>query len=180
MALRGRLQLAANDLLDPYKLAPLVGLQLVDAHEVCSCLAPEISKHILVSGKDDWSGGVLAEALPDGSRICILNPTHHPRRRKITLMEEIAHVHLRHVPSRLIRHANGLRMRDYNKPQEEEAFGVGAASLLPWGSFFLAVNRGMCVADLAERYEVSEDLIRYRIQITAASKLYHARQRTGK
>ncbi|MBZ5697622.1 MAG: ImmA/IrrE family metallo-endopeptidase [Acidobacteriia bacterium] len=108
-----------------------------------------------------------------------MNPTHHPRRKRMTLMEEITHVHLRHVPSRLIRQADGLRMRDYDKPQEEEAFGVGAASLIPWGSFFPAINRGMAIPDLAEKFEVSEDLIRYRIQITAASKLYRARQRAS-
>jgi len=171
------LHLSEADLLDPYELAPRVGLRVMDALEVCENLAPHVSKHIFQTGKDAWSGGVLAEPLPDGSRICILNPTHSLRRRKITLMEEIVHVHLRHVPTELRQRADGLQMRDYNKPQEEEAYGVGAAALLPWTRFFHEVNSGICVPDLAEKFQVSKGLIEYRIRITAASKLYNARQR---
>ena len=177
LVLRRLLHLSDTDLLDPFELAPRVGLRLMDAREICGTLPCKVSKHILQTGKDDWSGGVLAQPLPDGSRICILNPTHPPHRTKITLMEEIAHVHLRHVPTELRGRENGLRMRDYNKSQEEEAYGVGAAALLPWARFFRELNRGICIADLAERYDVSEALIQYRINITGAAKLYNARQR---
>ena len=92
-------------------------------------------------------------------------------------MEEIAHVHLRHVPTGLVRSSDGLRMRDYDKAQEEEAFGVGAAALLPWEAFFRAINSGTTINQLAERYELSTQLITYRVKITGAYKLYHARQR---
>jgi len=95
----------------------------------------------------------------------------------MTLMEEIAHVHLRHVPTGLVRSADGLRMRDYNKAQEEEAFGVGAAALMPWEAFFRALNGGRTIRYLAETYELSEQLITYRVKITGAYKLYSARQR---
>lgn len=178
LGLRRLLHLADADLLDPYLLAPKVGLKVVDARDVCVHLDPHVSKHILQTGKDAWSGGVLAEPLPDGTRICILNPTHSPRRRRITLMEEISHVHLRHVPTVLKQQADGIRVRDYNSSQEQEAYGVGAAALLPWNRFFVEINRGMCVEDLAERYQVSRELVEYRIRITAASKLYYARQRS--
>jgi len=177
LALRRLQRLSETDLLDPYKLAPEIGLRVMDAREVCENLLPHDSKQILQEGKDAWSGGVLTDPLPDGSRICILNPTHSPRRRRITLMEEIAHVHLRHVPTELRQQADGLRRRDYNKRQEDDAYGVGAAALVPWTSFFQEINRGMCVSELADRYDVSEALIQYRIKITAASKLYDARQR---
>jgi hypothetical protein len=176
--LRGMQHLADDELLDPYELAPAVGLMVVDAAEVCQLLPREVSNRILKIRKDAWSGGVLARPLlPDGSRICILNPTHNPRRKKMTLMEEIAHVHLDHTPSELRRQVDGLRTRTYNKEQEEEAFGVGAAALLPWRDFFNEVNGGSCIEELAEKYDVSPALVKYRIQITAAFKLYHARQR---
>jgi len=180
LKLRSFLRLSDGDLLDPYELAPVVGLKVMDALKVCGLLEPEVSRHILETGKDSWSGGVLAEPLPDGSRICILNPTHSPRRRRITLMEEIAHVYLRHVPTELRRQADGLRMRDYNVSQEGQAYGVGAAALIPWSSFFRQLNNGMRTSAMAERYQVSEALIRYRISITGASNLYHARQRAGR
>lgn len=178
-ALRKRLNLSPFELLDPYKLASEVGLRIVDVHSVCKQLGNEVAKQILVRGRDAWSGGVFALPLPDGTRICVLNPTHGPRRNKMTLMEEIAHVHLGHVPTVLIRSADGLRMRDYNKTQEEEAFGVGAAALMPWETFFRAINAGRTIDQLAETYELSQPLITYRVKITGAYKLYCARQRGG-
>ena len=180
LKLRSLLHLSDSDLLDPYELAPLVGLRVMDALEVCASLEPEVSRHILGPGRDSWSGGVLAEPLPDGSRICILNPTHGSRRKRITLMEEIAHVSLGHVPTELRRQRNGLRVRDYNVSQEEQAYGIGAAALIPWSVFFRQLNSGMRISAMAERYRVSEALIRYRISITGASNLYHARQRAGR
>lgn len=178
-ALRKRLNLSAFELLDPYRLASAVGLRIMDAHSICKQLGSEVARQILVRGRDAWSGGVLAQPLPDGTRICILNPTHGARRSKITLMEEIAHVHLGHVPTVLIKSADGLRMRDYNKTQEEEAFGVGAAALMPWVTFFRAINTGRTIDQLAETYELSQPLITYRVKITGAYKLYCARQRGG-
>ena len=176
-ALRKLLNLSPIQPLDPYKLAPAVGLRLVEADSICKQLGSDVAKRILVRDKDAWSGGVFVRPLPDGTRICILNSTHGSRRCKMTLMEEIAHVHLRHVPTGLVRSADGLRMRDYNKAQEEEAFGVGAAALMPWEAFFRALNAGRTIRQLAETYELSEQLITYRVKITGAYKLYSARQR---
>lgn len=36
----------------------------------------------------------------------------------------------------LIFNGDKVRVRDFNEAQESEACGVGAASLLPWHSFF--------------------------------------------
>lgn len=69
-------------------------------------------------------------------------------------------------------------MRNYDKAQEQDAFGVGAAALMPWASFFPAINARETIRQLAEEYDLSEQLIRYRIQITGAYRLYHARQRS--
>jgi IrrE N-terminal-like domain len=70
-----------------------------------------------------------------------------------------------------------VRRREYNKAQEEEAYGVGAAALLPWEVFFRAIDSGRTIDQLAETHNLSEQLIQYRIQITGAYKLYQARQR---
>src|SRR5258708_25196173 len=48
------------ELLDPYKLASEVGLRIVDVHSLCKQLGNEVSKQILVRGRDAWSGGVFA------------------------------------------------------------------------------------------------------------------------
>jgi hypothetical protein len=134
---------------------------------------------LLGVGGKKWSGGVLPIALPDGTRICILNPTHPVGRQKSTLMEEISHVFLRHVPTKLVFDRVGLQVRDFIKAQEEDAFGIGAAALLPWSTFFHRINEGRTRAEIASEYEVTDELVRYRIQISGAFRLYQARQRAA-
>jgi Zn-dependent peptidase ImmA (M78 family) len=129
----------------------------------------------LLVAKDHWSGGVLPKPLPNGRFICILNPTHHRRRNKITLMEEIVHVYRKHVPTGLRGIMPGLRVREYNKAQEMEAYGVGAAVLLPWSSFYYSLNSGRPIQEMAECYDVTMQLIQYRIKITGATNLYRSR-----
>jgi hypothetical protein len=180
LELRSLAGIGSNDLLDPWSLAPKVGLLVVDADDaLLQSLDDELRMHLLGTGGTTWSGGVLPIALPDGKRICILNPTHTRGRHKSTLMEEIAHAHLTHQPTKLIFNGDSVRARDFNAAQEEEAFGIGAAALLPWHSFFHRIDQGNTRVEIAEEYEVSEDLVRYRIQITGAYRLYQARQRAA-
>jgi hypothetical protein len=166
-----------SDRLDPWHLASKVGLTVVDARLIIKYLNLDERNHLFGDGRFRWSGGVYPRPLPDGTRVCILNPTHSRRRNKITLMEEIAHTYLEHVPSSLVMAADGLQFRDYDRSQEDDAYGVGAAALLPWQNFFHAVNSGQTAEELAEHFDVTEDLISYRIKITGAYRVYRARQR---
>jgi len=90
-------------------------------------------------------------------------------------MEEIVHIHRKHKPSGLRDVMPGLRVRDYHKDQETEAYGVGAAVLLPWSQFYHQLDAGRSVADMAEAFDVTEALIQYRIKVTAATNLYRNR-----
>lgn len=93
-------------------------------------------------------------------------------------MEEIVHTHTRHRPSGIVPAANGLQVREYNKAQETEAYGIGAAALLPWGQFFKVVNVGRSIDEIAGEFQVTAELIEYRIKITGAYRVYRARQRS--
>lgn len=180
LELRRLAPVGVNGLIDPWGLAPKVNLLMVAADEkLLGSLDDEYRLHLLGAGGKMWSGGVLPITLPDGNRICILNPTDSVGRRKSTLMEEIAHVHLKHKPTKLVFDKGGVKFRDFNEAQEKEAFGVGAAALLPWHSFFHEINDGCTCAEIAKKYEVTDDLVRYRIQITGAFRLYKARQRAA-
>lgn len=161
---------------NPWKLAPAVGLVVIE----CSFqgLDPEEQSYLSNHASGDWSGGVFAQTLPDGSRVCMLNPTHPQRRNKITLIEEICHCFLGHAPTKLVAKGHG-RVRDYERAQEEEAFGIGAAVLLPWTLLFGRINTGRPVEELAEEFEVSQELIRYRIKISGAANLYKLRNGRG-
>jgi hypothetical protein len=92
-------------------------------------------------------------------------------------MEEIVHTHLKHVPCKVMVVGDGLNFRDYDPGREKEAYGIGAAALLPWSTFFAAVNAGRRIEEMAEEYQVTTQLIEYRIKITGAYRLYRSRSR---
>ena len=92
-------------------------------------------------------------------------------------MEEVVHIYRKHKPSMLRDIMPGLRLRDYHKDQEMEAYGIGAAVLLPWRQFYPCLDAGMPVSEMAEQFDVTERLVRYRVGITAATNLYRHRSR---
>ncbi len=159
---------------DPWELAPKVGLRVVDC-EFQGLDEKEVD-YLLNSASGDWSGGVYASPLADGTRICMLNPRHPRRRNKITLMEEICHCFLGHSPTSLVTDGDG-RYRDFDKAQEAEAYGVGTAVLLPWSLFYSRINNGDSMESIAEEFDVSAELVDYRIKICAATHLYRSRTR---
>lgn len=95
-------------------------------------------------------------------------------------MEEVSHVYLDHETSKVQCLGDGVSFRDYNKTQEREAFGVGAAALLPWSPFFSAINAHKTVRQISAAFGVTSELVEYRIKITGATNLYKARQKSGK
>lgn len=165
-----------NDMqFDPIPLAPMVGLHVVQC--AFKGLSEDELTYMRDIGANQWSGGVFTQLLPNGQKLCMLNPAHSPRRNKITLLEEICHCHFDHQPTKLT--ASGdQRVRDFQKAIEEEAYGVGAAVLLPWRFFFPRLNNGATVYELSEDFGVTQELVSYRIKITGATPLHRARQRT--
>lgn len=168
-----------DDLLDPYRLAPKLQLEVMDGDEVFGLLPADLQRYLRNDASDHWSGGVLPHPLPDGTFLCILNPTHPRRRKKITLMEEIAHRHMKHRPSKVVADSAKVKARDYDRTCETEAYGIGAAALLPWPQLFRFLNSGSSAPEIAEHFDVSHPLVEYRIKITGASRLYQARMRAS-
>ena len=56
--------------------------------------------------------------------------------------------------------------RDYNKSDEEEAYAVGAAALVPFAALRRAVLAGHTAEQIARRFGVSRQLVEYRIKVT--------------
>lgn len=120
--LRKAAQVGPNETLDPWTLAEAFGLRVLEGRALLDKIPPEQRIHLTGRGKDKWSGGVYPIPLDDGTLICLLNPYHSSRRNKMTLMEEISHIHMDHVPSGVSYDAYGLRVRDYHAAQEKEAY----------------------------------------------------------
>jgi IrrE N-terminal-like domain len=164
--------------LNPFPLAQLAGL-LVVAFDQVRGLSPQAREHLLGHGAGAWSGGVCARPLPGGRKLVILNPAHGAARTRATLMEEICHVFLGHSPNRLSAAPptrQGAAARDYDVSDEEAAYAVGAAALLPYASLQRLVFSGTTIPIVARRFRVSAALVRYRLQVTRLWRTYLAAQ----
>ena len=161
--------------LDPFALARFASLLVVNFSQV-KALNPQAREHLLGAASGDWSGGACSQPLPDGKRIEILNPNHGPQRTAATLMEEICHVFLGHQPNRLAiagKDKDGRAVaRDYYKHDEEAAYAIGAAALLPFSSLRRFVLQGKTASEIARHFRVSRDLVAYRLKVTLLWNLY--------
>ena len=159
--------------LDPFSLATFANLVVVGFDELYN-LSATTREHLLGSAVENWSGGACV--LPDGRRLVVLNPRHGRARTNATLMEEICHVFLGHTPNRLsivTKDEQGKVMsRDYRKADEEEAYGVGAATLVPFGPLRKRVYMGRSADQISKRFHVSRELVEYRMKVTRLWQSY--------
>jgi hypothetical protein len=171
--------------LDPFALAEFAKLLVVDFDQI-EGLSSESRQHLLGEGADQWSGGACSRPLPNGGKLVILNPAHGPQRNRATLMEEVAHVFLGHKPNRLAIINDGPKAgndkgrakqtlaRDYNHDDEEAAYAVGAAALIPFAALRRFVKNGRRADQIARHFRVSRQLVEYRIKVTRLWPEYKA------
>ena len=172
LALRDFAGVQDHEPLDPFALAEFAQLLVVDFDQIQG-LSPESRAHLLGAAVNEWSGGACSKPLPNGWRLVILNPAHGRQRNRATLMEEVAHVFLGHKPNRLTVIATDTRdkskrtaAREYNHDDEEAAYAVGAAALVPYAGLRQMVFAGRRAQDIARRFRVSRQLVEYRIKVT--------------
>ncbi len=169
--------------LNPFELAHYAKLLVASFEDIEPFLTEETKLHLLGAGRDKWSGGACSQALPDGRKLIILNPTHGKNRQNATLMEEICHVFMGHKPSRLaIKNKNKAGQtiaRDYRAEIEEEAYSIGAAALVPFSALKRMVFQGKTSREIAEHFNVSRELVEYRIKVSRLWDEYKTRIISG-
>lgn len=167
IALRDFARVRPDVSLNPFELAQFANLMVVEFEQLRG-LSERAREHLLGPASESWSGGACS--LPDGMKLVILNPNHGPARTKATLMEEICHVFLAHQPNRLsvvTKDEKGKVMnRDYRQTDEEEAYGVGAAALVPYAALKRLLLQGKATRDIAAHFRVSRELVEYRMKVT--------------
>jgi len=159
-----------DDRLNPFDLAKYANLLVASFEQIEPLLSEETKQHLLNDASDKWSGGACSQPLPDGKKLIILNPTHGANRQNATLMEEISHVFLGHKPSRLaienVNKQGKTIARDYHAEIEEEAYSVGAAALVPYSSLRRMVLQGKSSREIARHFNVSRELVEYRMKVS--------------
>ena len=119
--------------------------------------------HFRNHGSANWSG--IGIPLPGGGTCVIYNDSHPPCRIRATLMEEFFHLRLGHRTTTLRFYEDGPR-RSYDRGIEEVAYGSGAAALVPYHSLQEMLSLGRSAPQIARHFDVSEDLIVYRLKVT--------------
>ena len=177
LGLRDFASVRGDQPLDPFGLASFADLIVLSFDQI-NGLSDAARAQLLGPAVEKWSGGACS--LPDGRKLVILNPTHGPTRTNATLMEEICHVFLGHRPSRLSVVTKDDRgkvlSRDYRKADEEEAYGVGAAGLVPYKSLRRFVKNRKTSTQIARHFGVSRELVEYRMKVTRLWRDYQSYQ----
>jgi hypothetical protein len=144
-------------------------------HEVhvlphCSLsLESTVGSHFAGTRSGKWSG--MCVPCPDGPTIVIYN-AHHPLRRiRATLMEEFFHLWLGHAPTHLRLYSDGEGRRDFDHDRESEAYGSGAAALVPYKPLRAMLEEGHRIGSIADHFLVSEQLVDFRIRVARLSRL---------
>jgi hypothetical protein len=176
IALKQRVALPWYEPVDPLAMLALVPATLwleADFRRI----DPRLADALFIRAVEDWSAFAIPGNDEDRPPTIVLNSRHAETRRRASLMEEIVHLMLGHPPSQLVPTASGIAItRTFDEKVELEAYDVGSACLVPYRSLFQAIRYEGVPADvLANRFGVSEDLVRYRIKRAGLSAVYRKR-----
>lgn len=127
--------------------------------------------HFRNSGSAAWSG--MGIQLPGGGALVVFNDSHPINRVRATLMEELFHLRLGH-PATTVRVYQDAGGRSYDARVEGEAYGSGAAALVPYRPLRERLQAGESVRRIAGFFEVSQDLVVFRAKVT---RLYRSMRR---
>jgi hypothetical protein len=94
-------------------------------------------------------------------------------------MEEFFHLWLEHAPTRLRLMSNGEGNRDYDGEKEAEAYGSGAAALVPYKALRAMLEAGRETTAIADHFLVSQQLVDFRIRVSKLERL-RAKPRGGR
>ncbi|MCZ6772978.1 MAG: ImmA/IrrE family metallo-endopeptidase [Proteobacteria bacterium] len=169
---RGQLGLSPIARLDPWAYADSLGIFVRGADELD---LPSIHvQQLLVNDSDSWSGMTLKE---DGIVIVVLNSSHARTRQSSTLMHEVSHVVLEHVPASVEVSSSGLLLlSEFSEDQEDEANWLMGALLLPRPALLQEQNGERSLTDIAMKFEISEDLVRWRLRMTGVDRQLRRRR----
>ena len=98
-------------------------------------------------------------------RLIVYNDIHHPGRQASDLSHEISHALLLHPPTPAI---DDKGCRFWDAEIEDEAEWLSGTLLVPEEAALYIVRRGLTIREAALEYGVTEKMMGYRIDITAA------------
>ena len=163
-AYRQALAIPDSQPLPAKSLAEYLGIHVITPDEIPgldSFYSGQLSNH-----DSKWSAAAVI--IPEQNRVFIVyNPAHSKARQESDIMHEIAHITCEHAATN-----SGINgsLRSYDKEQEEEARYMGGCLQITRVGLLWALRRGMTREQIAKHFLASEDLVRYRQNLTGAGK----------
>ncbi len=158
---RAALGLAASAPLSPWRLALSMGV----VTSPLSSFAQECGdavRHLMTVDRRAFSAGTFQLG---GKTLVVYNDANAALRQRSDLAHELAHLLLKH-PMLPILDERGCRHLD--KDREDEANWLGPALLVSDEAALHIARQGWTVAQAASEYEVTEEVTRFRLNVTAA------------
>jgi hypothetical protein len=163
--LRARFGKSLHVPLEPFEIAhQFDGVELLERAGVESIVGSECADRIYGRHRNVWSGFAIPVA---GKHLVVVNSTHSRTRQQATLMEELFHITLGHVPMRIMPcPVTGILKREFSPEIEEDARFSAAAALVPYGPLKGMFTSGGTAESIAEWFGVSVQLVQFRLQVT--------------
>lgn len=164
IALQARLDMNLTPMaaVDPWAYSESLGVVVLAFNALK--LTQNHCDQLLIKDEESWSGLTLKEG---GTHFVVVNPSHTVERQRNTLVHELSHIQLGHVPGRVDISASGLMLlSDYPDDQEQEADWLAGAILLPRDALHHHRSRGLTSSKIAALYGVSQQLSDWRLRMT--------------
>ena len=159
--IRRELRLGPTAALDPWRLAEHLEIPVVPLSALRD-ESPAVVRHFCRVDPSAFS----AVTVFDGSaRVIIHNDSHSRGRQSSNVAHELSHGLLLHPPKPAL---DGSGCRDWDKEAEAEANWLAGALLIPDEAAMLVARRGLTTVEAAQIYGVSEQMARFRLNVTAA------------
>jgi hypothetical protein len=166
--LRKQLGLYASSPLCAFKLCEFLKIPIIEPSNIQGLSEIHLNE-LLGNGSSHWSAATVP--LNDEKYIIVHNPIHSQARQQSNLMHELAHVICGHKVSEKVKNI-GLSgfLRNLDIEQENEAEWLGACLQLPRPALIYSLKKEMTLEKIAEHYNCSLDMVKYRINITGVKR----------
>jgi Zn-dependent peptidase ImmA (M78 family) len=159
---REELGLSALDPLDPWALAAHLDIPVWSLGSYAS-LAPSAVRYLSETEQGAFSAMMACHGL---QRVIIYNDSHAKTRQRADIAHELAHALLLHRPHPAL---DG-RPPHYDEAQEEEAKWLGGVLQVTDEYCLACCRKGLSVAEAAFGMGVSEQLMRWRLNMSGAKR----------
>jgi Zn-dependent peptidase ImmA (M78 family) len=160
LRLRTDMNLKPLDPVDPISVANRRWLKVISLDELCEEIPVETS-HLLTTDPSAFSAFTLPT---ETGNVIVYNSVHSPGRTASSICHEIAHNILGHQPGRIL---NGDGCRNFDRQMEAEADWLSGIILIPDKAAHHIVAKNL-QTEACEMYGVTEDMLRFRINVSGA------------